>query len=278
MVNVKEYREQGFVLLKALFKKEEIERIRAEAKEIFALQMLRHGLISSTEMNEREFEAGMYKFFETDLQSFTNCGKHAQHLISLHRLSLDQRIVDNLHALGLEFPNISTRPVMYFNAERLAKKEVYWRLSVHQDWRSMQGSIDAVVVWIPLVDIDKSLGALEVIPGSHRWGLLEADIVDGYGNLRESIDKSKLAAVEIEKGDALFFSSLLVHQSGTNVTESIRWSCHFRYNNLREETFIRRGFPHPYIYRPQEELITPNFPARAEVGRIFHSNDDEKQS
>lgn len=276
MVNVKEYREQGFLLLKAVFRKEEIERIRAEAKEIFALQMLRHGLISSTEISEREFEFGMYKLFETDLQSFTNCGKHAQHLISLHRLSLDHRIVDNLHALGLEFPNISTRPVMYFNSERLAKKEVYWRLNVHQDWRSMQGSLDSIVVWIPLVDIDKSLGALEVIPGSHKWGLLDADIVDGYGNLRESIDKSKLAPVEIEQGDALFFSSLLVHQSGTNVTESIRWSCHFRYNNLREETFVRRGFPHPYIYAPQEELITPNFPTRAEVGKVFHSNDDEK--
>lgn len=278
MVNVKDYRERGFVLLKAVFGKEEIERIRAEAKEIFALQMLRHNLITSMEMSEREFEVGMYKLFETDLQSFTNCGKHAQHLISLHRLSLDPRIVDKLHALGLEFPNISTRPVMYFNAERLAKKEVYWRLSVHQDWRSMQGSLDSIVVWIPLVDIDKSLGALEVIPGSHRWGLLEADIVDGYGNLRESIDKSKLVSVEIEKGDALFFSSLLVHQSGTNVTESIRWSCHFRYNNLREETFIRRGFPHPYVYAPQEELITPNFPAPLEVARVFHSNDDEKQS
>jgi hypothetical protein len=278
MVNVKEYQERGFLLLKSVFRKEEIERIRAEAKEIFALQMLRHGLISSTEASEKEFETGMYKLFETDLQSFTNCGKHAQHLISLHRLSLDPRIVDNLHALGLEFPNISTRPVLYFNAERLAKKEVYWRLSVHQDWRSMQGSLDAVVVWIPLVDIDKSLGALEVIPGSHRWGLLDADIVDGYGNLRESIDKSKLETVEIEKGDALFFSSLLVHQSGTNTTASIRWSCHFRYNNLREETFIRRGFPHPYIYRPQEELISPNFPSLAEVGRVFNSNDDEKQS
>lgn len=278
MINVKDYREQGFLLLKALFRKEEIEHIRSEAKEIFALQMVRHGIASSTEMSEREFEAGMFKLFEVDLQSFTNCGKQAQHLISLHRLSLDPRIVDRLRELGLEFPNISTRPVMYFNAERLAKKEVYWKLAVHQDWRSMQGSLDALVVWIPLVDINRDLGALEVIPGSHRWGLLEADIVDGYGNLRESIDKSRLVPVEIERGDALFFSSLLVHQSGTNVTESIRWSCHFRYNNLHEETFIRRGFPHPYIYRPQEELISPNFPARAEISKIFHSDDDEKQS
>jgi len=171
--------------------------------------------------------------------------------------------------LGLEFPNISTRPVLYFNSERLAKKEVYWKLAGHQDWRSMQGSLDSVIVWIPLIDIDRPLGALEVIPGSHCWGLLPADIVDGYGNLREPVDMSQARAVEIKKGDALFFSSFLVHQSGINVTNSIRWSCHFRYNNLREETFIARGFPHPYIYRPQEELITENFPDRSLVNKTF---------
>jgi hypothetical protein len=60
-----------------------------------------------------------------------------------------------------------------------------------------------------------------------------------------------------------------VHQSGINSTEELRWSCHFRYNNLREPTFIERGFPHPYIYRPQEELITENFPDKQLVKRIY---------
>jgi hypothetical protein len=233
--------------------------------------MLRHGLLlrSPEETSEAEFTEAMFRLFETDLQAFTNCGKHAQHLISLHRLSLDERILEVVRELGLEFPNISTRPVMYFNSRRLAKKEVYWRLSTHQDWRSMQGSLDAVIVWLPLVRIDRALGALEVIPGSHKWGLLEAEMVDGYGNLKEPIDASPALPVEVEQGDALFFSSFLVHQSGINSTEELRWSCHFRYNNLREPTFIERGFPHPYIYRPQEELITENFPDKQLVKRIY---------
>jgi phytanoyl-CoA hydroxylase len=211
----------------------------------------------------------MAAFFERDLSAFTNCGKHAQHLISLHALSLDPRIVAVLHDLGLASPSISTRPVLYFNSPRLARREVYWRLSLHQDWRSMQGSLDAVVVWIPLVDIDLALGALQVIPGSHRWGLLEAEMVDGYGHVKEEVDRSGLRSLEVRAGDALFFSAFLVHQSGTNTTESIRWSCHFRYNNLREPTFVERGFPHPYVYRPEEPLITAGFPERAAVERIF---------
>lgn len=266
---MEEYKERGYLLLEGLFKKEEVDVIRDEAREVFALQMARLGILGSEDVGEEEFERGMFELFEKDVATFANCGKQAQHLISLHRLALDERIVNKLNELGLEFPNVSTRPVMYFNHRNLAKKEVYWKLSAHQDWRSMQGSLDSVVVWIPLVDVDEDLGALEIIPGSHKWGLLEAEMAEGYGQLEEEIENAEMIPVEVEKGDALFFSSFLAHQSGTNVTEHIRWSCHFRYNNLREETFVERGYPHPYVYHPQKELITENFPSRELVEQAF---------
>jgi hypothetical protein len=273
MTDVDAYRGQGYVLLKGLFPAEEIEAIHAEAKRVFARQIVERGLSETEDLPEPEFEDAMARLFEEDLPTFTNCGKQAQHLVSLHRLSLDERIVEKLRELGLSWPNISTRPVLYFNAERLAKKEVYWRLDVHQDWRSMQGSLDSAVVWIPLIDIDEKLGALEVIPESHLWGLLDADMEDGYGHVQGDVDESQFIPVEVERGDALFFSSFLVHRSGTNVTDSIRWSCHFRYNNLAEPTFVERGYPHPYIYKPQEDLITPGFPSRSDVGEAFSARD-----
>jgi len=269
MIDLQSYKENGFLLFNEFFDPLEIDRIREEAKEIFTDQMRRCGILSGSPASEHEFDEGMFQLFDRDLQAFTNCGKHAQHLISLHRLSLSDRIINTLKELGLEFANISTRPVMYFNSPRLAKKEVYWRLSVHQDWRSIQGSLDSVVVWVPLVDIDKALGALEVIPGSHKRGLLTAELIDGYGQIVEPVDNDSLVPIEIKKGDALFFSTFLLHQSGTNVTDSIRWSCHFRYNNLREPTFIERGLPHPYIYKPSEELITKDFPEPAQVKEVF---------
>jgi ectoine hydroxylase-related dioxygenase (phytanoyl-CoA dioxygenase family) len=269
MIDVKSYKDNGYLLVKGLFRRPEIDLIREEAKQVFIAQMRRLNILQAGDVSEATFERGMAELFDADLQTFTNCGKQVQHLISLHRLSLDERIIRAIVELGLEFPNVSTRPVMYFNSRRLAKKEVYWRLSTHQDWRSMQGSLDAMVVWLPLVDIDRSLGALEIVPGSHKMGLLQSEMVDGYGHIEDPMSNVEPLPVEVEAGDALFFSAFLVHQSGTNVTESIRWSCHFRYNNLRERTFIDRGFPHPYIYKPQEELITKNFPPRAQVVDTF---------
>jgi phytanoyl-CoA hydroxylase len=263
------YNEEGYLLLRGLLPVDEVERVYLEARQIFTRQMKRLRLLQGGPFTDEEFDDAMFRLFEKDLQTFTNCGKQAQHLISLHRLSVDERILSVVQQLGLRFPNIATKPLLYFNAERLAKKEVYWRLAVHQDWRSMQGSLDSIVVWVPLIGIDRQLGALEIYPRSHKWGLLPAEMTDGYGHLHETVDKSCLLPVEVKRGDALFFSSFLVHQSGTNVTRAIRWSCHFRYNNLEEATFIERGFPHPYLYKPQEELITAGFPQRDEVEKVF---------
>ena len=118
------------------------------------------------------------------------------------------------------------------------------------------------------MDIGETLGPVEVVPGSHKQGLLTTEVVHGFGKV-DRYDDGSFRLTEARQGDAIFFSAFMVHRSGTNSTESIRWSCHFRYNNLRERTFIDRGYPHPYIYRPQEELITPEFPSQEMLGEIF---------
>lgn len=193
-----------------------------------------------------------------------------QHLISLHKLSLNQKIVDLLKNIGLSFPNISTRPVLYFNHPNLAKEKVFHTVDAHQDWRSMQGSLNSVVMWLPLVDIDVSLGALQILPKSHLHGLRTDYIENGFGMVNLTPEEEKqLLNIEVELGDALLFSSFLIHQSGSNTTNSPRWSVHFRYNDLNEQTFISRKFVHAYTYKPNDELLTQNFPEIYQIQKIF---------
>jgi len=42
-----------------------------------------------------------------------------------------------------------------------------------------------------------------------------------------------------------------------------------RYNNLDEPTFIERGYPMAYIYKPETELVTPNFPTVEQLKEVF---------
>jgi phytanoyl-CoA hydroxylase len=216
--------------------------LRSDAWRVFRRQLERHGLIGAGAVSEAELTSALYAFFADHTAEFISCGKQIQHLVALHRLSLAEDVLAVVSHLGLEDPNISVRPVMFFNNPRLAKQEFYWKTPPHQDWRSMQGSLDSVVVWIALVDVDFSLGALEVVPGSHRRGLLADRLVDGFGQTKEFSD-ADFTPIEMRQGDALFFSSFLVHRSGTNATDAIRWSAQFRYNNLAEATFVARGYP-----------------------------------
>jgi phytanoyl-CoA hydroxylase len=109
--------------------------------------------------------------------------------------------------VGLESPIISTRPVLSFNSKFLAKKESFWKAPPHQDWKSIQGSINSMVVWIPLLDIDIKLGALEVISRSHKLGSLYDQTVDGFGMVEEKYRKDELyVPLELKKGDIVLFS------------------------------------------------------------------------
>jgi phytanoyl-CoA hydroxylase len=269
------YNRDGFVFLKGFFSRDEVTQVKEDAKGVFLRQLHHRGMLPPASIeqskSEKPFEKAMAEFFNRDFPTFSNCGKACQHLVSLHRLSLDPRLMQAIQAVGVSSPVVCTRPVMYFNARSLAKAEVHYKTPPHQDWRSMQGSLNSVVAWIPLVDVPQSLGALRIIPGSHVRGLLDSQQDEWYRHV-DGINESDFVSVEVEAGDVLIFSSFLVHASGDNITpSSIRWSCHFRYNDLDAPDYIERNYATPYIYKPQQELITPDYPNMEAVRAIFQN-------
>lgn len=266
------FKEQGYLLLEQFFDKNKVNNILLEAKKVFYRQFVRLGLVSQPfeTLSIKAFDEAMYAFFEKDLKSFSHVGKQVQHLISLHQLSLEQQVVELLKEVGLITPVISTRPVLFFNHRNLAKEKVYYLVDAHQDWRSMQGSLNSVVIWLPLMDITKEHGALQILPQSHKWGLRTNHIQNNFGMVKLSEkEEQSLIDVEVKQGDALVFSAFLVHKSGDNTSPTPRWSCHFRYNDLDEKTFINRGYPHPYVYYPQNDLITSDFPSSEQIEELF---------
>ena len=113
------------------------------------------------------------------------------------------------------------------------------------------------------------MGSLQIIPASHTDGLMKADTTGYLGSIQEEIPEEKYVQTEFEEGDLLIFSAFLIHRSGNNITQNIRWSVQLRYNNIAEETFQERGFPMPYIYKPEENLVTPNFPQKEQLEQVF---------
>jgi len=242
-MNKQQLQEEGYVILRKFFKPEQIAAVRLQAQSIFKIQFERFGYTGT-------FKENMVQLFNEHFDVFSNCGKQIQQgLIELYQLAFDDKLIKELKKLGLEFPNVCTRPVMFFNHPDLAKESQYYKTPKHQDWPSTQSSADSVVVWVPLIDVNEENGAVIFYPKTHKLGPLTDSLEGGFGTVE--IDESKWEKIQpsMELGDIVIFSTLLVHESGNIQDDSIRWSCHFRYTNMLETDYIERGFPHPYIYK-----------------------------
>ncbi|MFT5532240.1 MAG: ectoine hydroxylase-related dioxygenase (phytanoyl-CoA dioxygenase family) [Candidatus Paceibacteria bacterium] len=133
----------------------------------------------------------------------------------------------------------------------------YFGLPAHQDWPSVQGSMDGVGVWIPLCVIDEYAYPLEIISGSHHQGLLapENKTADSIWSI-ETSDDAAFESVCVAPGDVVFFSNFLVHRSGMNGRpDFMRIACSSRFDNGGDPSFISRGLPTAYSRSVNRKLM-----------------------
>jgi len=103
----------------------------------------------------------------------------------------------------------------------------------HQDWASwdtVASHAGFVTAWVAFDDVDDSNGAMQMIPGSHRWGL-----VPGGSNFFETDRDAHLArlggpeavaprSVVMAAGQVSFHHPLTFHGSGPNTSDRLRRS------------------------------------------------------
>ena len=95
-----------------------------------------------------------------------------------------------------------------------------WHQDVSLDWPTpVQPEL---AIWFPLDEATVASGSLQVIPGSHRHGVI------GRGRLLPTesephyAPEGQVVTVEVQPGDVLFFHAALLHRSGVNVSDAPR--------------------------------------------------------
>ncbi|WP_186315851.1 phytanoyl-CoA dioxygenase family protein [Catellatospora sichuanensis] len=100
-----------------------------------------------------------------------------------------------------------------------------------------------VQVWLPLVDVDADSGCLVLVPGSHRWGLLDGAVPGTDNVTRSSLNRQDaiyrrtaarvafepMTMVPMRRGDMLVFTNLLAHTGTENRRDLVRWSIDMRF-------------------------------------------------
>lgn len=108
----------------------------------------------------------------------------------------------------------------------------------HQDYAFNLGSSNSLAIWIPLQDTSISEGALMCSEGSHLNGV--------YKNLNGIIDEKirfEFKSVPVKFGEALVFDQKLVHKSGMNLSDVVRFSVILRFSDLCDREYLSRKCP-----------------------------------
>ena len=117
----------------------------------------------------------------------------------------------------------------------------------HQDFPFIQGSARTYTMWIPLGDVPRALGGLQVNRGSHRSGVYSHHIAMGAGGMaiRPADLPDAWHTTDYRTGDVLVFHSHMVHRALPNRSpDRLRLSVDFRYQARSEPVSEKNLHPH----------------------------------
>lgn len=263
------YREQGYCVVPRLLSPEAVARVLEETDALFALQLRRLGLRVTAYAGEGTVLANMEALLAADVGAYLAAARHAAKLMSLQRLVVSEPMVELVAALGLAMPSIATTPVLHIMSDTLKIPGGYFGIAPHQDWPSIQGGLDTVTVWVPLMNIDASRFPVEVIPGSHRRGLWPGEITDQALEIRQGFVDGDFVPLPARRGDAVVLSAFTVHRTSIDGCRGLRIASSTRYENSTEPTFAARNFPCAYKRSVQRDFIHADFPSADQVASLF---------
>jgi phytanoyl-CoA hydroxylase len=268
------YRRDGFAVSRGAIAVAELDAIAEEIRGIFVRRARSLGLAVPGASDHDAFSQLLLKFFAADRNSYLAAARQTQYLSSVHRLGLGASIMQLISEIGLEVPSQSTRPVVHFMADGLRIEGGYHKTPAHQDWRSAQGSLDGVTIWLPIYDVTHSDYPLEVAPGSHMRGLLPStDDAFGHRIVDGLVSDEDFKPLPLRRGDVVVFSGFLVHRTGALGGNRVRIALSYRFNNAADPSYVERNYPMPYVYRPDLRLLRDNFPTTADIDPYFRSTD-----
>jgi phytanoyl-CoA hydroxylase len=266
----KQYQNDGFLLVRGVLPVESLERINADIARLFETQLRHLGLPIEERADRAAFYENAKRLIRADVPRYIATARTAQELPSVAKLLASDALVDLARAFGIAFPVSPTKPSVHIMADDLKVPGGYHKTPPHQEWRSVQGSLDGIVIWIPTTPVRANSHALEVVPGSHRYGLLETveHIMTPTVSDRR-ISEDSFLAVPADPGDVIVFSAFTVHRTGEEGDGFVRIALNTRFNNALEATFVERGYLTPYKYSYRLDLMTPDFPSAETVEAVF---------
>ena len=213
----RQFKRDGFLVLKNVFTKEQSKLIISEAEKLFSLPEIKGGYMKYFESKDNSYEnkilARMENFIKDD------------NLINLKKL------VDN-----------DVKPILEEVLEKrvsLFKDKINWKLpgggafKPHQDFDAWSDFPPKYYVTCAILvdNCTKENGCLEMVAGKHTDGVLKNNNGEINQDIVNSMDWLSILG---NSRDLVLFDSFVPHRSGLNESNNSRRVCYFTYNLLEE--------------------------------------------
>lgn len=182
------YKEQGYIIAKGLIPESVINRV-LEDLNLAATQILQLQGSLTPALQHSSLLQKLRAVFELDLNLYLGILRLGSRLQSVYALTMHENVIRLIEELGCQVSVLPCGVALHLVADELKVPGGYFGWGAHQDWSSSQGSLDQFVLWTPLMDVDKDFYPIEIVPGSHKMGVLP-------GNRKSANARGALITIE----------------------------------------------------------------------------------
>jgi 2-aminoethylphosphonate dioxygenase len=216
---VRQYHNDGFLVLRNVFSSAEMAELQAEAARLFErTDLIDVNNIRCRWKNNAESDQCSFDCFDPVIDLGPVCA----------RIARDPRILKAVGALYGE-------PACLFKDKLIFKPPGMEGYALHQDyisWDSFPVSFVTVILAIDAASGDN--GATEVFPGYHKGGNMSANDGQYHELPLSAVDVSKGVRLDLEPGDFAIFSGYTPHRSAANQSKQWRRQLYLSYNSLSD--------------------------------------------
>ena len=231
---VEAYGKDGYVLLPGIFSDADLEQVRLAIEgevDRLADRFYREGKVGSRFANQ-PFNRRLVQLCESAGEEVRiwELRTRASVTPALYQFVRHPRMLELMSALlG---PEVAWTGSFAVRVKLPESEET--RFPWHQDtqyYGNPTQHLHVISVWIPLVDVDEQNGCLQLLAGSHGWGLLGgARDSERVVRMFEDVEqRGKPIVLPMRRGDLLAFTNMTCHASTRNQTNEMRWSVDLRY-------------------------------------------------
>ena len=205
------FQENGYILVKGLFSKEEAAKYRKACHELAAL-------LGKTRNLDATWGSARDAVAEAKETKILHCHDVQYYDASFTQLLVDERFT-GVAADVMGTPNVQLHHTKMF----IKPPEKGSPFPLHQDapyFPHDKHSMIAAILHFDDAPLER--GCVRVVPGSHKLGILDHSSDGGWHLPFDKYPIESAIACEAEAGDALFFSYLTIHGSGINVSSEAR--------------------------------------------------------